>query len=91
VGVGPGVRLKTDVNTDGRTDDKMDTGNSGAGEHAIDNCLLLYVQGAGSEMSEDADGGALPETSTSPPSNRGLSALANTCPSHRTLTMSVDL
>jgi hypothetical protein len=44
VGVGPGVRLKTDVNTDGKTDDKMDTGNSGAGEHAIDNCLLLYVR-----------------------------------------------
>lgn len=91
MGVGPGVRLKTDVNADGRTDDKMDTGNSGAGEHAIDNCVLLYVLGAGMEMAEDADGGALSETSTSPPSNRGLSALANTCLSHRTLTMSVDL
>ena len=83
--------MKTDVNTDGRTDDKMDTGTSGAGKRVIDNCLLLYVRGAGSEVSEDADGGALPETSTSPPSNRGLSALANTCLSHRTLTMSVDL
>jgi hypothetical protein len=49
--------LKADVNTDGRTDDKMDTGNSGIGKHAIDNCLLLYALGAGSEMSEDADGG----------------------------------
>ena len=83
--------MKTDVNTDGRTDDKMDTGDSGAGEHAIDNCLLLYVRDAVPEVSEDADGVALPETSTSPPSNRGLSALANTCLSHRTLTMSVDL
>jgi hypothetical protein len=91
VGVGPGVRLKTDVNTDGKTDDKMDTGNSGTGEHAIDNCLLLYAMGAGSEMSEGADGGEPRETSTSPPSNRGLSALADTCLSHRTLTMSGDL
>lgn len=83
--------MKADVNTAGRTDDKMDTGNSGTGEHAIDNCVLLYVRGAGSGVSEGADGGALPETSTSPPSNRRLSALANTCLSHRTLTMSVDL
>ena len=91
MGVGPGVRLKTDVNSDGRSDDKMDTGNSGAGEHAIDNCLLLNAWGRGLGMVEGADGGALPETSTSPPSNRGLSALPNTCLSHRTLTMSVDL
>jgi hypothetical protein len=83
--------LKTDVNTDGRTDDKMDTGNSGVCEHAIDNCLLLYVRGVVPEMSEGTDGGALPKTSTSPPSNRGLSALANTCLSDRTLTRSVDL
>lgn len=49
MGVGSGVRLKTDVNSDGRTDDKMDTGNSGVGENMIGNCLLLYVRGAGSE------------------------------------------
>ena len=91
MGVGPGVRLKTDVNSDGRTDDKMDTGTSGAGKRVIDNCLLLYVRAAGSGMSEDADCGALPETSRSLPSNRGLSALANTCLSHRTLTTSIDL